>query len=67
MAGRSSTPKFQALGHQLEPEGLDDETLDAIDRAEAQVERGEVHDWEDVEKELRAKFQRAANISGDSN
>lgn len=28
--------------------GLDAETLDAIDRAEAQIERGEVHDWQDV-------------------
>ncbi|HRX86538.1 MAG TPA: hypothetical protein P5572_16065 [Phycisphaerae bacterium] len=35
---------------------LDDETLDALDRAEDQVERGEVHDWEIVRERVRARF-----------
>lgn len=39
-----------------EEHALDDETLDAIDRAEDQIEHGEVHDWTDVREQLRAKF-----------
>ena len=35
---------------------LDEEDLDAIDRAEDQIERGEVRDWADVRDEIRAKF-----------
>jgi hypothetical protein len=35
---------------------LDSETHAAIDRAEAQIARGEYRDWEDVKTELRAKF-----------
>jgi Arc/MetJ-type ribon-helix-helix transcriptional regulator len=35
---------------------LDEATLDAIDEAEDQIERGEVHDWRQVREELRAKF-----------
>ncbi|NLE58827.1 MAG: hypothetical protein GX616_10735, partial [Planctomycetes bacterium] len=31
--------------NELDEHGLDEETLDAIDRAEDQIERGEVHDW----------------------
>ena len=42
--------------NELEAHGLDEETLDAIDRAEGQIERGEVHDWKDVREQVRAKF-----------
>lgn len=41
---------------ELESTGLDDEALDAIDRAEDQVESGQVHDWKDVREQVRAKF-----------
>ena len=41
---------------ELEAHSLDDQTLDAIDRAEDQIERGEVHDWKDVREQVRAKF-----------
>jgi hypothetical protein len=33
-------------------------TLDAIDRAEDQIERGEVHDWEDLRVQVRSQFPR---------
>jgi len=46
---------LQAL-NELESHALDDETLDAIDRAEDQIERGDVHDWKDVREQVRAKF-----------
>jgi putative addiction module CopG family antidote len=46
---------LQALS-ELESHGLDDETLDAIDRAEDEIERGDVHDWKDVRDSVRAKF-----------
>ena len=36
-------------------DGLDEETLAAIDRAEDQIVRGEHRDWEEVKAELRAK------------
>jgi putative addiction module CopG family antidote len=42
--------------NQVELPTLDDETLDAIDRAEDQIERGEVHDWTEVREKVRAKF-----------
>jgi putative addiction module CopG family antidote len=35
---------------------LDDQTLDAIDEAEDQIERGEFHDWEEVREKVRAQF-----------
>ena len=35
---------------------LDEATLDAIDDAEDQIERGEVRDWREVREEVRAKF-----------
>jgi Arc/MetJ-type ribon-helix-helix transcriptional regulator len=41
---------------EVQAHALDDETLDAIDRAEDQIERGEVHDWKDVRENIRAKF-----------
>lgn len=41
---------------QAEVEELDEETLDAIDEAEEGVERGEFQPWDEVEKELRAKY-----------
>jgi Arc/MetJ-type ribon-helix-helix transcriptional regulator len=39
-------------------EDLDDETRQAIERAEAQSARGEGRPWEDVKSELRARFLR---------
>jgi putative addiction module CopG family antidote len=42
--------------NELEAHGLDEETLDAIDRAEDQIERGEIHDWKNVREQIRAKF-----------
>lgn len=41
---------------ELETNGLDEQTLDAIDRAEDQIERGEVHDWNDVREKVRSRF-----------
>lgn len=41
---------------ELEASQLDEETLDAIDHAEDQIDRGEVHDWADVREQVRAKF-----------
>jgi Arc/MetJ-type ribon-helix-helix transcriptional regulator len=40
----------------LEPLALDDAALDAIDRAEDQIDRGEYNDWKDVREQVRAKF-----------
>ncbi|HEX4125249.1 MAG TPA: hypothetical protein VHY37_11025 [Tepidisphaeraceae bacterium] len=37
---------------------LDDETLDALDRAEGEIERGEVIEWEEIRERLRAKYYR---------
>jgi putative addiction module CopG family antidote len=42
--------------NELESHSLDEATLDAIDRAEDQIERGQVHDWKDVRERVRAKF-----------
>ena len=36
--------------------GLDEQTLDAIDEAEDQIERGEVFEWEDVKKHLQERI-----------
>lgn len=41
---------------ELDAHRLDDPTLDAIDRAEDQIERGAVHEWKDVREQVRAKF-----------
>ncbi len=41
---------------ELDSAELDTETLDAIDEAEDQIERGEVHDWRDVRDKVRAQF-----------
>jgi Arc/MetJ-type ribon-helix-helix transcriptional regulator len=41
---------------QMEAEGLDDKTLAAIERSEAQIDRGESRDWEDVKRELGTKY-----------
>jgi Arc/MetJ-type ribon-helix-helix transcriptional regulator len=35
---------------------LDDETLAAIDESEAQIARGEYHDWKEVSAELRRDY-----------
>ncbi|HEY8665621.1 MAG TPA: hypothetical protein VIL86_03105 [Tepidisphaeraceae bacterium] len=40
----------------IKADSLDDGTLDAIDRSEDQIERGDVHDWKDVREQVRAKF-----------
>jgi Arc/MetJ-type ribon-helix-helix transcriptional regulator len=37
-------------------EHLDAETLKAIEQSEAQIDRGEYRDWEDVKEELRDKY-----------
>jgi Arc/MetJ-type ribon-helix-helix transcriptional regulator len=42
--------------NELDSHRLDDQTLDAIDRAEDQIERGDVHDWKNVRGRVRAKF-----------
>jgi Arc/MetJ-type ribon-helix-helix transcriptional regulator len=42
--------------NELESMELDEQTLDAIDRAEDQIERGEVHDWNDVREQVRQGF-----------
>ena len=36
--------------------GLSDEVLDAIDRAEDQIDSGQVHDWKDVRKNVQNMF-----------
>jgi Arc/MetJ-type ribon-helix-helix transcriptional regulator len=41
---------------ELQLHSLDDTTLDAIDRAEDQIEQGQVHDWKDVRRQVRARF-----------
>lgn len=42
--------------NELETEPLDEKTLDAIDRAEDQIERGDFHDLDDVKDQIRARF-----------
>jgi putative addiction module CopG family antidote len=42
--------------NELEDYGLDEETLNAIDRAEDQIEQGQVYDWKDVREQVRARF-----------
>ena len=42
--------------NELDAYRLDDATLDAIDRAEDQIDRGEVHDWKAVREQVRARF-----------
>ncbi len=46
---------LQALD-EVESQELDEELLDAIDRAEDQIERGEVHNWDDVREQIRARL-----------
>ena len=46
---------MQAL-NELEARDVDEETLDAIDRGEAQIQCGEVHEWEDGREQVRSKF-----------
>ena len=36
--------------------GLSDEVRDAIDRAEDQIDSGQVHDWKDVRESVRNMF-----------
>lgn len=42
--------------NQAQKYALDEKTLDAIDRAEDQIERGEIHDWSQVRERVRANF-----------
>lgn len=42
---------LEALG-EINAHVLDDETLDALDRAEDQIERGQIHDWKDVREQV---------------
>ena len=35
---------------------LDQTAFDAIDRAEDQIERGQVREWKDVREQVRARF-----------
>ena len=46
---------LQALS-ESELHDLDDETLDAIDRAEDDIDRGAVHAWTDVRERVRSRF-----------
>jgi Arc/MetJ-type ribon-helix-helix transcriptional regulator len=46
---------LEALG-ELKTFELDEQTLDAIDRAEDQIDGGKVHDWKDVREQVRTKF-----------
>jgi hypothetical protein len=39
---------------------LDEATLDAIDLAEDQIDRGECRDWKDVRQQIRDKFLNRA-------
>ena len=41
---------------ELGPHLIDSETLDAIERAEEQIDRGEYREWSEVRKELREKY-----------
>ena len=41
---------------ELEAHGLDEKTLDAIDRAEDQIARGDVQDWKNVRDRVRDSF-----------
>jgi len=36
---------------------LDQATLDAIDKSEEEIEKGEYVDWEDVREDIRAEFR----------
>ena len=40
-----------------EPGDLDQATLEAIDKAEEEIERGEFVDWDDVRDDIRAEFR----------
>ena len=53
---------LQALS-ELEARDVDEETHDAIDRAEDQIDRGEVHDWETVREQVHKIFQGPAPLS----
>lgn len=47
---------LRMLDEQGEQGELDDETLAAIEEGEAQIERGEYHDWAEVSAKLRSKY-----------
>lgn len=41
---------------ELEQQALDEQTLNAIDQAEDQIERGDVHDWQAVRQRVQAQL-----------
>jgi Arc/MetJ-type ribon-helix-helix transcriptional regulator len=41
---------------ELQSPVLNDQALDAIDRAEDQIESGQVRDWNDVREDFRSRF-----------
>ena len=41
---------------ELQSHSLDDVALDAIDRAEDEIEQGKVQDWKDVREQMRSRF-----------
>ncbi|HSU66910.1 MAG TPA: hypothetical protein VLJ39_08570 [Tepidisphaeraceae bacterium] len=60
---RGGYPSLDALLHaalvaldEIESEPLDEETLAVLEQREAEIERGEYRDWEEVKAELRAKY-----------
>lgn len=59
-AGRYSSPDaaIEAAVQQmmLEQEGLDDQTLAAINRADEQYDQGQYVEWRDVRDELRKRY-----------
>ena len=40
----------------LSGDPLSESALDSIDRAEDQIDRGNVHEWKDVREQVRARF-----------
>ena len=45
-----------AIAYAKQQTELDEQTLDAIDRAEDQIDRGEVRDWNEVREQVRKAF-----------
>ena len=53
---------LQAL-NQIDAQGLDEATLDALDLAEDQIDRGECCDWKDVRQQIRDKFLKECPVT----
>lgn len=43
--------------NQLDELTLDEQTTEALDRAEDQIDSGDVRDWKDVREQVRATFR----------